>query len=79
MLKDFLAREGKLTKEHVIKIIQTANSIMSKNSINVFNFVEKEANLVNIKEPIVMVGDLHGQYHDLVHMLEKAGSPADIK
>ena len=30
-LKDFLAREGKLSKAHVIKLIQTANAIMSKN------------------------------------------------
>lgn len=33
---------------------------------------------MKIGEPIVIVGDLHGQYYDLVHMLEKAGDPADI-
>jgi len=26
----------------------------------------------------VIVGDLHGQFYDLVHMLEKAGDPQDI-
>lgn len=26
----------------------------------------------------MIVGDLHGQFHDLVHMLEKAGDPAEI-
>ena len=41
--------------------------------------IEKEPNLIKIAEPIVMVGDLHGQYYDLVHMLEKAGPPSDIK
>jgi serine/threonine-protein phosphatase 2B catalytic subunit len=41
--------------------------------------LEKEANMVKIGEPIVIVGDLHGQYYDLVHMLEKAGDPEDIK
>lgn len=40
--------------------------------------VEKEANLINIQEPIVIVGDLHGQYFDLCHMLDKAGPPSDI-
>ena len=35
--------------------------------------------MVKIGEPIVIVGDLHGQCYDLVHMLEKAGDPADIK
>lgn len=34
--------------------------------------------MVKIGEPIVIVGDLHGQFYDLVHMLEKAGDPADI-
>ena len=24
------------------------------------------------------MGDLHGQFYDLIHMLEKAGDPADI-
>lgn len=33
---------------------------------------------MKIGEPIVVVGDLHGQYYDLIHMLEKAGDPADI-
>jgi serine/threonine-protein phosphatase 2B catalytic subunit len=40
--------------------------------------VGKEPNLVKIGEPIVIVGDLHGQFYDLNHMLEKAGDPADI-
>lgn len=40
--------------------------------------VEKEPNLCKIGEPIVIVGDIHGQYYDLCHMLEKAGPPSDI-
>ena len=34
--------------------------------------------MARIGEPIVIVGDLHGQFYDLVHMLDKAGDPADI-
>ena len=34
--------------------------------------------MVKIGEPIVIVGDLHGQFYDLVHMLEKAGDPSEI-
>lgn len=44
----------------------------------VTNTIEKEPNLVKIGEPIVIVGDIHGQFHDLCHMLEKAGPPSDI-
>lgn len=40
---------------------------------------EKESALVQVKEPIVVVGDMHGQFFDLVHMLEKAGEPDKIK
>ena len=34
--------------------------------------------MIRIGEPIVIVGDLHGQFYDLVHMLDKAGDPAEI-
>ena len=37
-----------------------------------------EPNLIRIGEPIVIVGDLHGQYTDFVHMLEKAGSVSSL-
>jgi len=40
--------------------------------------IEKEPNLCKIGEPIVIVGDIHGQYYDLCHMLDKAGPPSDI-
>ena len=33
---------------------------------------------MKIGEPIVMVGDLHGQFYDLNHMLEKAGPPPNM-
>jgi serine/threonine-protein phosphatase 2B catalytic subunit len=30
---------------------------------------------MQVSSPVVIVGDIHGQYYDLVHMLDKAGSP----
>lgn len=39
---------------------------------------KKEPNLQTIKEPIVIVGDIHGQFYDLVHMLDKAGDPGQV-
>jgi len=31
-----------------------------------------------MEEPICIVGDIHGQYYDLCHLLEKAGKPKKI-
>ena len=39
---------------------------------------KNEPNLVKIPEPVVVVGDIHGQYYDLVHMLNKAGDPSKL-
>ena len=39
---------------------------------------KKQPNLVKVPEPVVVVGDIHGQYYDLVHMLNKAGDPSTI-
>ena len=39
---------------------------------------KKEPNLVKVPEPVVVVGDIHGQFYDLVHMLNKAGDPSTI-
>lgn len=50
-----------------MKIIQAGTDIF-----------KNEPNLVKIPEPVVVVGDIHGQYYDLVHMLNKAGDPSKI-
>ena len=34
-----------------------------------------ESNLVRIAEPVCVVGDIHGQYYDLLTMLSKIGDP----
>ncbi len=37
-----------------------------------------EPNLAQIDEPICVVGDLHGQYFDMLNMIQKAGEPGTI-
>ncbi|KAJ3426287.1 serine/threonine-protein phosphatase pp2a-related [Anaeramoeba flamelloides] len=39
----------------------------------------KEGNVVNIAAPIIIVGDTHGQYPDLLHIFSKHGSVPDKK
>ena len=41
--------------------------------------LETEPNLIEMDEPVVIVGDIHGQYYDLCHLLEKAGDPENTK
>ena len=67
LLKDFMTREGKLTKEQIIKLL--------KQTLAMF---KKEPNLVQIPEPICVVGDIHGQYADLLNMISKAGEPGSL-
>lgn len=33
--------------------------------------LEKEPNVLRMKEPVIIVGDIHGQFYDLIHMFEK--------
>ena len=42
-------------------------------------FPGKEPNLVKLKDPVTVVGDIHGQYYDLVKLLDVGGDPADTK
>ena len=60
-------KEGIVPKDIFLKVIKDTAAVF-----------KKEANLVKCGEPIVIVGDLHGQYYDFIHMIEKAGDPADI-
>lgn len=62
-----MSKEGPLAKRQVLQIIELGIQIL-----------KKEPNLVKIPEPVVVVGDIHGQYYDLVHMLNKAGDPAKL-
>jgi serine/threonine-protein phosphatase 2B catalytic subunit len=67
VLQSFLRAEGELSKAQAVKISRTA-----------IDLLKKEPNLMQIEEPVVIVGDVHGQYYDVCHMLEKAGKPGDI-
>jgi serine/threonine-protein phosphatase 2B catalytic subunit len=40
--------------------------------------LKQEPNLAQIDEPICVVGDIHGQYFDLLNMISKAGEPGTI-
>ena len=68
LLKEHLMKEGKLYKKDLMEIISMAVGIF-----------KKESNLVKILDPVNVVGDIHGQYYDLVSLLAIGGHPNDNK
>lgn len=60
--------EGALTQELLLDIIKKAQEIF-----------EAEPNLLKLNDPITVVGDLHGQYYDVVKLLEVGGKPGDTQ
>ncbi|OMJ75859.1 hypothetical protein SteCoe_24923 [Stentor coeruleus] len=67
-LKDHLAQEGTLTKSSAIYLISQAKFLF-----------QAEKNILEIKDPVVVVGDLHGQFYDLLRILEVGGDPEKTK
>lgn len=67
-LKSFLTKEGRLSKEDLIKIITRFIEI-----------TKKEPNILNVMDPVSIVGDIHGQYYDLLKILDVGGNPDQSK
>ncbi len=68
VLQGFLAREGRVAKPEFVALL--------RNVIAVFN---EEPNCLVVGDPITIVGDVHGQFYDLLKILEMGGSPAEHK
>lgn len=48
--------------------------------INTFvSIVKAEPNIVKIQDPVTVVGDIHGQFYDMLKLLEVGGNPEDTK
>ena len=65
LLRSHLYREGRLLDKCVLKIFKLTTKIL-----------KKEDNVLEIQEPVIMVGDIHGQFYDLLRLLE-LGGPLD--
>ena len=52
-----------------------------KCSVSAFRFQplsEFEPNMMKVKEPVVIIGDIHGQFFDMIHMFEKVIDPRGL-
>lgn len=67
-LRAHLLKEGRLQKMDILKIVETASSLFAE-----------EPNLLNLRDPITVCGDIHGQFFDLVKLIDVAGQPKKTK
>jgi len=63
-LRNHLRKEGRLLIEDIIYLVSKASEIF-----------RKEPNLLVLDDPITVCGDIHGQFFDLLRLLEAAGDP----
>eukprot|EP00922_Rhytidocystis_sp_ex-Travisia-forbesii_P041810 GHVS01062478.1.p1 GENE.GHVS01062478.1~~GHVS01062478.1.p1 ORF type:complete len:528 (+),score=71.72 GHVS01062478.1:163-1746(+) len=63
-LKAHLTREGRVQQEDCMDIIKKLSDIAGA-----------EPNLLRLKDPITVVGDIHGQYYDMLKLLDVGGDP----
>lgn len=71
-------KEGRISKEHCHKILSDTMAMIS-NFIIPKPSIEKEPNVLSLQDPVTVVGDLHGQYYDMIKMLEVGGNPENTK
>ena len=67
-LKQHFYREGRLTEQQAIYIIEEGCKVLSK-----------EPNLLEMDAPITVCGDVHGQYYDLMKLFEVGGDPSETR
>ena len=60
LVKNYLFEGGKVSKECLLEIMRRVRTVLSQ-----------EPNLVRVDGKVVIVGDIHGQFYDLVAMLRK--------
>lgn len=68
ILRDHLNREGVLSQECLLDLIKKGAALF-----------EAEPNLLKLNDPITVVGDIHGQYFDLVKLFEVGGQPGEVQ
>ncbi|KAJ7062056.1 Metallo-dependent phosphatase-like protein [Mycena amicta] len=66
VLRDHFFREGRLSEEHAMYIIEHTT-----------NMLRQEPNMVEVQGPVTICGDIHGQYYDLMKLFDVGGPLTD--
>jgi len=68
LIRSHFVKEGRLTVECALDLIKRTKEI-----------VKAEPNVVTVHPPTVVVGDIHGQFFDLLSIFEIAGNPPETQ
>ncbi len=68
VLKEHLQKEGRLTDDLAMHLVTNASAMF-----------RAEANVLEIRYPVTVCGDVHGQFFDLVRLFEVGGDPKDTQ
>lgn len=68
LLRDHLKKEGKLEKADILELIKQFQ-----------NTVKNEPVMLKLQDPVTVVGDIHGQFYDLLKLLDLGGNPEKTK
>ena len=68
LLKEHFTNEGLLTKSAALYLISQCKFLFAS-----------ENNIIELSDPLTIVGDIHGQFYDMLKILEIGGNPENTK
>jgi len=64
LLRSHLIREGRLELDTAMQLVRSARAVLAA-----------EPNVVRLRAPLTICGDIHGQFYDLINILDQLGAP----
>jgi serine/threonine-protein phosphatase 2B catalytic subunit len=64
LMRKHLLKEGTVSKDLLVTLLQDVTTVF-----------RAEPNLIKLREPCVIIGDIHSQFYDMIHMFEKVIDP----